>query len=158
MPAPQAGDDELHLERFLPYRLSLLANTVSAAIADAYSTRHDMTIPEWRVMAVLAHAPGLSAAEVADRTGMDKVAVSRAVARLLRRRRLRRRQTATDRRRSQLELSAEGSEVYSRIAPWALHYERELVKALTPEELRLLDGALTRLLDRARAIPAGDGP
>jgi hypothetical protein len=54
MPAPQAGDDELHLERFLPYRLSLLANTVSAAIADAYSTRHDMTIPEWRVMAVLA--------------------------------------------------------------------------------------------------------
>ena len=46
MPAPHAGDDELHLERFLPYRLSLLANTVSAAIADAYSTRHDMTIPE----------------------------------------------------------------------------------------------------------------
>ena len=109
-------------------------------------------------MAVLAHAPGLSAAEVADRTGMDKVAVSRAVARLLRRRRLRRRQTAADRRRSQLELSAEGSEVYGRIAPWALRYERELVKALTPEELRLLDRALSRLLDRARAIPAGDGP
>jgi DNA-binding MarR family transcriptional regulator len=140
MPAAPAGDDELHLERFLPYRLSLLANTVSTAIADAYSARHDMTIPEWRVMAVLAHAPGLSAAEVAERTAMDKVAVSRAVARLLRSRRLRRRQTAADRRRSQL------------------HYERELLKALTPQELRLLDVALARLLDKARSIPAGDGP
>jgi DNA-binding MarR family transcriptional regulator len=158
MPAVPAGDDELHLERFLPYRLSLLANTVSTAIADAYSARHDMTIPEWRVMAVLAHAPGLSAAEVAERTAMDKVAVSRAVARLLRSRRLRRRQTATDRRRSRLELSAAGREVYGRIAPWALHYERELLKALTPQELRLLDVALARLLDKARSIPAGDGP
>jgi len=152
----QAGDDELHLERFLPYRLSVLANTVSAAIADAYQARHDMTIPEWRVMAVLAHAPGLSAAEVVERTAMDKVAVSRAVARLLRRRRLRRRQTASDRRRSALELSADGRQVYERIVPWALRYERELVKALAPEELRLLDRALSRLLERARSLPVGD--
>ena len=38
MPAPQAGEDELHLERFLPYRLSLLANTVSAATFSTAST------------------------------------------------------------------------------------------------------------------------
>ena len=158
MSAMQAGDDELHLERFLPYRLSLLANTVSSAIADTYQARYDMTIPEWRVMAVLAQAPGLSAAQVAERTGMDKVAVSRAVARLLRSRRLRRRQTTTDRRRSALELSPEGQDVYGRIAPWALRYERELVQALTPEELCLLDGALARLLERARTLPAGDEP
>jgi DNA-binding MarR family transcriptional regulator len=152
----QAGNDELHLERFLPYRLSLLANTVSTAIAHAYQSRYDMTIPEWRVMAVLAQAPGLSAAQVAERTAMDKVAVSRAVARLLHSRRLRRRRTTTDRRRSELELSSEGREVYGRIAPWALRYERELLKALTPEELRLLDGVLARLLERARSVPAGD--
>jgi DNA-binding MarR family transcriptional regulator len=152
----QAGDDELHLERFLPYRLSLLANTVSTAIADTYQERYDMTIPEWRVMAVLAHAPGLSAAEVAERTGMDKVAVSRAVARLLRSQRLRRRQTTTDRRRSALELSTDGREVYGRIAPWALRYERELLEALTPTELAMLDVVLNRLLERARCLPAGD--
>ena len=154
MTASLTGSDELHLERFLPYRLSLLTNTVSAAIADAYSTRHNLTIPEWRVIAVLARAPGLSAAEVAERTAMDKVAVSRAVTRLLRRRRLRRRQTSTDRRRSRLELSAEGLNVYRQIAPWALSYERELLEALSPGELRLLDAALTKLLDRARAIAA----
>ena len=38
---------------------------------------------EWRVMAVLARFEGLSAREVAERTAMDKVAVSRALARLV---------------------------------------------------------------------------
>jgi len=90
----------LELAHFLPYRLSVLTNTVSAALADAYSRRFGLSIPEWRVMAVLAGSPGLSAAEVAARTAMDKVAVSRAVARLARSRRLRRRRTSGDRRRS----------------------------------------------------------
>jgi DNA-binding MarR family transcriptional regulator len=157
MPGRYASSDELHLERFLPYRLSLLTNTVSAAIADAYASRYELTIPEWRVIAVLAHAPGLSAAEVAERTGMDKVAVSRAVTRLLRHRRLKRRQTSADRRRSRLELSAGGRNVYSRIAPWALRYERELLKALEPGEFSVLDAALSKLLDRARAIATGQG-
>jgi DNA-binding MarR family transcriptional regulator len=74
----------LELERFLPYRLSVLANTMSAAIAGAYAERFQLSIPEWRVLAVLARAPGLSAAQVAERTAMDKVAVSRAVAALVR--------------------------------------------------------------------------
>src|SRR3546814_20096173 len=37
----------------------------------------------WRVMAVLARFEGLSAREVAERTAMDKGAVSRALARLV---------------------------------------------------------------------------
>ena len=53
---------KLHLEKFLPYRLSVLSNTVSSAIAAAYFMNFGLTIPEWRVMAVLAGNPGLSAA------------------------------------------------------------------------------------------------
>ena len=69
----------LQLEEFLPYRLSVLTNTVSRAIAHLYSERFSLTVPEWRVIAVLGGSPGLSAAQVAERTAMDKVAVSRAV-------------------------------------------------------------------------------
>ena len=54
----RAPDDLLQLERFLPYRLSVLANTVSATIAGAYASQHDLSIPEWRVMAVLVAAAG----------------------------------------------------------------------------------------------------
>jgi len=147
MPASPRDQDRLELDRFLPYRLSVLANRISAAIADAYSTRHDLTIPEWRVMAVLAREPGLAAAEVAQRTAMDKVAVSRAVARLLGSGRLRRGREPGDRRRTSLELTAAGREVYARIVPWALEYERRLLTLLSIAESDALDAALGKLLD-----------
>ena len=58
----------LRLEDFLPYRLSVVANVVSAALSAAYSRRFGLSIPEWRVVAVLANHPDLSAAQVAERT------------------------------------------------------------------------------------------
>ena len=75
--------DELILEDFLPYRLAILSHTVSTTIAQVYDKRFGLSIPEWRVIAILGRFPGLSAVEVADRTLMDKVAVSRAVSKLL---------------------------------------------------------------------------
>ena len=73
----------LELDEFLPYRLSLLSKTVSAAIASSYVERIKLTISEWRCMAVLGRFPGITAGTVAKRTAMDKVAVSRALARVL---------------------------------------------------------------------------
>ena len=90
----------LRLEDFLPYRLSILSNTVSGSIAAGYAEAFDLSIPEWRVMAVLGRHPGLSAIEVSERTLMDKVAVSRAVAKLLKKGRLERQFADRDRRRS----------------------------------------------------------
>lgn len=139
----------LELDRFLPYRLSVLSNTVSTAIAGAYHERFGLTIPEWRVMAVLANSPDLSAAEVAQRTAMDKVAVSRAVASLLRQKRIVRQMARADRRRSLLQLSAAGRRVYAQVVPFALAYERALIAPLTKEERTTLDRAIRILLGRA---------
>src|SRR5579859_664843 len=106
---------ELDLDHFMPYRLSVLSNRVSSAIANEYSERFGLTIPEWRVMAVLGGTPGLSAREVAERTAMDKVQVSRAVARLLRARRIQRAQDNRDGRVSRLGLSSRGLAIYDEI-------------------------------------------
>jgi DNA-binding MarR family transcriptional regulator len=78
--ARQPAPNQLDLDRFVPYKLSVLSNRVSDAIARHYSERFGLSIPEWRVMAVLGQKPGLSARDVAARTAMDKVQVSRAVA------------------------------------------------------------------------------
>ena len=142
----------IELERFLPYRLSVLTNLVSGTIADAYRRRFDLSIPEWRVLAVLARHPGLSAAEVAERTRMDAVAVSRAVARLLAAGRLRRGLARDDRRRSVLAVSAAGRAVYRAVAPMALGYEKELLAALDPAARDALDAALGALTARAEAL------
>jgi DNA-binding MarR family transcriptional regulator len=137
----------LELERFLPYRLSVLSNTVSQAIADMYEQRFALSITEWRVMAVLGRYDGLSAREVAARTAMDKVAVSRALARLIAAGRVLRQTADHDRRQSVLRLSAQGWKVYDRIAPLALEHEQRLLAHLSPEERRSLTDILDKLWD-----------
>ncbi|HVI25689.1 MAG TPA: MarR family transcriptional regulator [Xanthomonadaceae bacterium] len=134
----------LDLERFLPYRLSVLSNRISGAIAAVYSERFALGVTEWRVMAVLGRSSGLSASEVARRTAMDKVAVSRAVARLLADGRLLREMHDGDRRRSVLRLSPDGEAIYAQVAPLALAFERQLLDGMDGEERALL----FRLLDR----------
>lgn len=147
----------LELGDFLPYRLSVLSNTVSAALAGAYAQRFGLTIAQWRVVAVLARAPGLSAAAVAERTAMDKVAVSRAVAGLVRAGRVRRASAPGDRRRSKLTLTPRGRGVYTRIMPWALDYERRLLAELSVAEREQFDMMLARLQRRACLLgPAGE--
>ncbi len=140
--------DELHLERFLPYKLSVLTNRVSGAIARHYSQRFDLSVPEWRVMAVLGGAPNLSASEVAARTAMDKVQVSRAVAGLIAARRVQRHYDVQDRRITRLSLTAKGRAIYDEIVPLALHLEAVLLSALSAEEKAQLDKLLEKLARR----------
>jgi DNA-binding MarR family transcriptional regulator len=152
-PRPRTADTpQLDLERFLPYRLSVLSNRISDAIARAYRERFGLGVTEWRVMAVLGRYPGLAAGAVAQRTAMDKVAVSRAVARLLARGLLARDTHGDDRRRSVLALSAAGRRVHDQVVPLALAYERELLAPLDPAERTTLARLLSRL-DIALAAP-----
>lgn len=135
----------LVLADFLPYRLSVLSNRISRSIADGYEGRFQLTLPEWRVMAVLGEEPDLSAGQVADRTAMDKVAVSRAVNKLLETGRIERHFANEDRRRSVLALSDKGSEVYREIVPIALGYEARLLEQFSAKERDQLETLLTKL-------------
>jgi len=145
-------DDELILEKFLPYRLSVLSHTISTNIARVYEKRFGVSIPEWRVIAILGRFPGLSAVEVADRTLMDKVAVSRAVTKLIKNGRIDRQFADADRRRSILNLSEEGRNVHNEIAPLALQFERELLQDISEEDYEIFNSILERLLSKARLI------
>ena len=137
---------ELNLDRFMPYRLSVVTNRVSSAIAQHYSQRFDLSIPEWRVIAVLGQSPGLSARQVAQRTAMDKVQVSRAVASLLAARRLKKAAHVSDGRVAHLSLSARGQEIYDEVVPLALDLEKRFLSVLTLKEREALDGLLAKLL------------
>jgi DNA-binding MarR family transcriptional regulator len=134
----------LELEHFLPYRLSILSNTISQAIADDYQRRYDISVTEWRVMAVMARFEGLSAREVAERTAMDKVAVSRALARLVEAGRVDRAIHDGDKRRSVLSLTEAGWIMHDEVAPMARAREREMLAKLDAEERRWL----ARILDK----------
>lgn len=139
------AEPRLVLEEFLPYRLSVLTNRISGALARRYGERFGIGIPEWRVIANLGRSPGLSANGVVERSAMDKVTVSRAVAALEAKGLLERERDAGDRRRSRLSLSARGQAVYREIAPLALDFERELLTALTGAEAAQLDRIIAKL-------------
>lgn len=136
----------LELERFLPYRLSILSNTVSQSIAAEYQDRFELSMTEWRVMAVLGRFAELSAREVAERTAMDKVAVSRAVARLVEAGRVDRSTHDGDKRRSVLKLSEAGWAIHDEVAPMARAHERDLLAKLDESERVQLDRILDKLL------------
>ncbi|MGE3774934.1 MAG: MarR family winged helix-turn-helix transcriptional regulator [Gammaproteobacteria bacterium] len=137
--------DALALGAFLPYRLSVLASRVSRELSALYAERFGVAIPEWRVIAVLGQHEDVSADFVCAKTDMDKVTVSRAVARLLEKKLVLRRASTTDRRRSMLRLSSAGRRVYAEIVPLARGYERQLLDALGRDERAALERALVAL-------------
>jgi DNA-binding MarR family transcriptional regulator len=143
--AKKRAPDRLDLDHFVPYRLSVLSNRVSDAIARHYSERFGLSIPEWRVMAVLGQTPDLSARDVATRTAMDKVQVSRAVASLLRTKRIARAGDDKDGRVTRLSLTRQGTAIYDEIVPLALHLEAVFLAALTPAERATLSNLMDKL-------------
>ena len=149
--------DALILEDFLPYRLSVLSHTISTTIAKVYEIRFGVSIPEWRVIAILGRFPGLSAVEVADRTMLDKVAVSRAVTKLIRNGRIDRQFADADRRRSILNLSDEGRQVHDEIAPLALAFEHDLLQGISSDDYDGFNIVVERLLARARLLGTPQG-
>ena len=144
-----ADGDTLRLDTFLPFRLSVLSNAISRKIADMYEREFNISIWQWRILAVLGESDGLTSTEVAARTLMDKPAVSRATSSLIERGLITRTSDRSDRRKSDLRLSLEGREVYNSVIPRALAYEKELLEALSKEDADALHSLLTRLADIA---------
>ena len=148
----------LDLDKFLPYRLSVLAQLVSESLHDLYAGPYGLSVTQWRVMAALGHTIPLTASEVSRRIVMDKVAVSRAVAGLMKRALVQRVTDRSDRRRASLKLSARGRAMHGRIVPLALAYEEKLYQALDLAERQAFDALSDRLFAHARALRADARP
>ena len=135
---------KLELEHFLPYRLNRIAAAVSQDFRSVYGPHHDLTIPEWRVLATLGQFEAISAKAIGQHSSMHKTKVSRAVRALEERRWLRRRPSEEDRREEILSLTALGQKTYREIVPKALAFERHILDELGPEAEAVLN-ALERL-------------
>ena len=158
---PAAESEEtLELGRFLPYRLSVVSNLVSKAFARRYEADFGLSIPEWRVMAVLGRYAPASSQDICARTAMDKAKVSRAVTRLVASGLVTRRDNPQDQRQNVLTLSRKGEGMYRQIVPLARAMEREVLDTLSPDEVRQLDALLSKLHARAEAMAPGaaEGP
>ena len=152
-PGSTAGLFVFELEHFLPYRLSLLTNTVSDGIAQCYREKYDISVMEWRILAVLGRYPGLTASEIIDRTAMDKVTISRAVKNLVKKDLLQRKTDQEDRRRILLFVTAtRGAQMLAEVMPLAQQYETKLLDSLNSQEREALSRAIQILQTQAQSL------
>jgi len=142
------GRAGLRLSEYLPYRLSLVSNRVSDLIARAYQTRFGLSVPEWRVIAMLGERAPMTAQGLVEATAMDKVTVSRALRGLDARGLVSRTPNPDDRRASDVRLTGEGRAIYAEVAPLALDYERALLETFSADERAQLSRLLDRLAER----------
>lgn len=138
----------IELEGFLPYRLNVLATSVSQSLARVYGERFGISIPEWRVLATLGQFREITAREIGLHSHMHKTTVSRAVAALADRHLIARRQNNADMREAFLTMTPRGHTIYLQIVPLARAFAEQLSEGLSRDELQLLDGLISKLMGR----------
>ncbi|WP_439815600.1 MarR family winged helix-turn-helix transcriptional regulator [Zavarzinia sp. CC-PAN008] len=149
--APNDPASAIDLDRFLPYRLTGLAEAVSQALSRVYRARHGLSIPEWRILANLAAGP-LNAAAITRVTLMHKTRVSRAASALVEAGLVIRSPSPHDQREAMLALTPRGRAVYADLVPHALGFVERLQDGLDAAERQALERVLTHLEDRARSL------
>ncbi|MBD8545874.1 MarR family winged helix-turn-helix transcriptional regulator [Sphingomonas sp. CFBP 8760] len=149
----------LILDDFIPYRLSVTSNLVSDTIARTYEALFGLTIPEWRLVAVIAERDGITQQAIGATTRMDKVTVSRAAIALADRGLLARVANPDDRRSHLLRLTGPGHKLYAAVAPQAIALERRIFAGFAPAEIAAFTAMLRRIEAAALALDAtGDAP
>lgn len=144
-PAQPGATGELFL-----YRLSRLQAVAVAPLGRLCQARYGVSRREWRLIVVLArHGPVLSS-ELADLARLDRARTSRIVTALADMKLLAREVIPSDRRQAKVSLTDEGRALYDEFLPVVVELNRQLLLALAPEEIALLDGLMDRLAERAQ--------
>lgn len=138
--------ESVPVDSSLFFKLVRVVNLTARPFNETVGKANHLSLNEWRAMVVLASHPGVAAADIAEATGLDKMAVSRALAGLDRAGRLRREGDPADQRRSRLFLSTEGERLFDKVGRTAKRREAELFSALGAREAEQLSAALDKLL------------
>ncbi len=136
----------LAVHDFLTTMFSHTSNGLRRAITLPYADRFELTVSEWRILSVLAHAGSLPFAELVELAAADKAQVSRAL-RLLGDRGLVETQTPGPRGRKGLicRMTEAGQALYGEIMPLARRSQAEMILTLSREERRVLYTVLGKL-------------
>ena len=124
----------LNLTEFFPYQLTQLQAKVSDNIADIYTGKFELSRQEWRVLAVLGNGELLSAKQIGEKTNLEKMPASRAIAKMKAQGLLVKNTDKTANRSSLLKLTEQGIAVYLQLVPMVLQREQELLSVLTRKE------------------------
>lgn len=137
---------DLTVEDFLTTMLTQLVNALRRTVTQPYAEQFELTVPEWRLLALLAHAKELPFAELVVQSTSDKALVSRTL-RLLEQRRLVMLTSAgsTPRKKLICRITNEGMALHDQVIPLARRHQAAVLRLLDTGEREALYRALRRL-------------
>ncbi|WP_406134807.1 MarR family winged helix-turn-helix transcriptional regulator [Streptomyces sp. NBC_01089] len=144
------GRDLVPISDLLSYRLSRTSSALSRSAALRYRREFDVSLGEWRTVALIAADPTLTLNRLARRAGLDKAQMSRVVRGLVERGLVNRTEGAG--RSRQLALTEAGVAVYRGLIGAANERDAAFAAVLSGEEMRVLDRALEKLADLALSL------
>ncbi|ABE30224.1 MarR family winged helix-turn-helix transcriptional regulator [Paraburkholderia xenovorans] len=156
--SPNTAMRRFDLEHFVPYRLLRITTRITAIASRRYAENLGITIPESRVINVLASKGPMSTFQIADNTGMDRAKVSRATQRLTASGRLTRAVNENDKRLILLTLTDSGWTLYQRLLEILEHFEREIADAIHTDGTEQLLKLIGKLDHAFETFPVDDEP
>ena len=133
---PEAEIDHrtFKLQEFFPYLVRVFYRDVTASVASVYDTEFGMTPAEWRSMMVIGPYRKLTAQDIVARSSMDKVIVSRTLARMKQNGWIETCANTGDGRSKLVSLTDMGRSIYVQLIPKAMKVENKLLSGLSEEQ------------------------
>lgn len=139
------------------WQIHALSHLMVRRVDPNITGKYGLSLIEWRIIIALAQVSGLSANEIIDAWGLEKMAVSRGVRRLLRLGLIKRTNEPRGSRRCPLFLTRKGTAIYSAAWPEAEADYRRLTSVLSANELARFIGLADKLIAQARQVTAAPG-
>lgn len=146
------NNSTLNLDTYVPALVTLLANKLSSGASVCYRSQFGVGVTEWRLLALLAVEPDISANRVCQVVGLDKAAVSRAVKQAVNNKWVTLEKDQGDARQSLLRLTTQGRRLHDDILNVALQREALLLEGLSDTEQQQLVHLLHHLIARLPAV------
>jgi len=150
-------DETRDLDKFFPYRLAVAAEAFSRSLAEVYGQEHGLSREEWRMLFLLAGEDEVTSTELARRTTLDKVQVSRAAQRLADKGLIVRDIPANDKRLRVFRCTDKGRGLFQKLLPMVDARAIGILDRLATEDRAALIQGLGALLDVFAAVePVAD--
>ena len=143
------------LRDFLPFRLAVMGDQVSRVFSKMYQNLYDLSLTEWRLLAVIAEHGSLSPTAAGQASAMDKVKVTRASQGLAAKGLVRRSRDPRDGRGLLLRLTRKGAVVHAKVVPHAAHLEARLFDDLSRADRASLERLLSKVMTSLETAEAG---
>jgi len=153
-PRKPGNDQVLDLDRYVPALITFIANKLSRSATVLYQKRFGVNVTEWRILALLAIEPAISAARICNVIGYDKGPVSRTLAMMEERGLVTIRPDKRDGRPHAISLTPKGQAIHDQVIALALERERRLLSCLRNDEREALINLLVRIHGNLDAVTA----